>query len=314
MGKQKYRITNWKNYNRGLINRGNLTIWFGDDVQANWYAPRKTKQPRAPGRPMIYSQQCIEVALTLRSLFRFPLRSTQGFIEGLFEMLNIRLKVPHYTRLSRRASGLTVRFYSEQSKTKPTDLVVDPTGLKVYGEGEWKMRTHGKQKRRTWRKLHLAINPDGMEIVTLDLTAANVHDDSVMPKLLKNQTITGKVYADGAYISKSCFDSIATTGGGAAIALRTGTGLVKKTPSPGQLLRNKLVLEIRSAGGKVDWKKSSGYHTRSLAETQMFRFKTILGAGLSSRRMANQAAEAKIKALILNKMSAIGMPVSYPVV
>ena len=90
-----------------------------------------------------------------------------------------------------------------------------------------------------------------MEIVALELTQANVHDDSVMPKLLHGQTITGKVYADGAYISKNCFDAIAGTGGGASIALRTGTGFVKKNPSPGQLLRNNLVQEIRDAGGKI---------------------------------------------------------------
>lgn len=202
----------------------------------------------------------------------------------------------------------------KKSKETPTDLVVDSTGLKIYGEGEWKMRTHGKQKRRTWRKLHLAVNPDGMTVIALELTEANVHDDSVMPDLLRDQSISGKVYADGAYISKSCFDSIVATGGQASIALRTGTGLVNKNPSPGQALRNKLIQEIRTAGGKIQWKKISGYHKRSLAETQMFRFKTILGGGLSNRLFANQVNEAKIKALILNKMTVLGMPESYLVV
>jgi len=312
MGQKKnYRVENWKEYNKSLISRGNLTLWFSDDMQSSWYAkPGKT---RTAGRPLRYSHRCIEVALTLRSLFRFPLRATQGFLEGLVTMHKLDLKVPHYSRLSRRAAGLEVQFYSKKSSKNPTDIVVDSTGLKIYGEGEWKMRTHGKQKRRTWRKLHIAINPDGFEVIALELTQANVHDDSVMPKLLQNQTITGKVYADGAYISKTCFDSIAATGGEAAIALRTGTGIVKKDPTPGQKLRNKLVQEIRDSGGKVAWKKSSTYHKRSLVETEMFRFKTILGGGLSSRLPANQIAEAKIKVLILNKMSRIGMPQSHPV-
>lgn len=231
MSKQKYRVANWKSYNRSLINRGNLTLWFCDDTRANWYA--KIEKHRQPGRPPVYSQQCIAAALALRCLFRFPLRATQGFLEGLFQLLEIQLKVPCYSQLSRRASGLDIRFYSKISREKPTDLVVDSTGLKIYGEGEWKMRTHGKQKRRTWRKLHLAVNPDGMEIIAMKLTEAKVHDDSVMPDILRGQAITGKVYADGAYISKSCFDSIAATGSGVSIALRTGTGLVNKSPNPG---------------------------------------------------------------------------------
>ena len=138
----------------------------------------------------------------------------------------------------------------------------------------------------TWRKFHIAVNPDGMETVAIELTEANVHDDSVMADLLQNQTITGKVFADGAYISKGCFDAIAGTGGGAAIALRTGTGLVKKNPSVRQSLRNKLIQEIQSA---------------------------ILGANLASRWMANQITEAKVKTLIVNEMPCTGMPRSYVV-
>lgn len=311
MSKTTYRVGNWKQYNRSLINRGNLTLWFCEDTKNSWHA--KPFKNRSAGRPLLYSQRCVEVALTLRTLFRFPLRATQSFLEGLISMLKLDLKVPSYTQLSRRASGLGVKFYSKKSKNKPADLVVDSTGLKIYGEGEWKMKTHGKQKRRHWRKLHIAINPDSMEVVALELTEANVHDDSVMPDLLQNQTITGKVYADGAYISKTTFDAITATGGGAAIALRTGTGLVEKNPSEGQILRNKLVQEIRNSGGKINWKKTSDYHKRSLVETQMFRFKTILGGTLSNRLMINQITEAKIKTLILNKMSRMGMPESHPI-
>lgn len=311
MSKKVYRITNWKDYNRSLINRGNLTIWISDDLQASWYEkPGNHRKP--PGRPRTYGQACLETALTLRSLFRLPRRATQGFLEGLLQMLALPLRAPTYSQLSRRASGMSVRYFSKTSKNAPTDLVVDSTGLKIYGEGEWKMRTHGKQKRRTWRKLHLAVNPNGMEIVAMELTAANIHDDCVMPKLLQKQKIHGDVFADGAYVSKACFDAIATTGGGAKIALRTGTGIAQKNPSPGQQLRNSLIREIQSAGGKVAWKKSSGYHRRSLAETGMFRWKTILGAGLSSRVLENQVTEAKIKASILNRISALGMPVSRP--
>lgn len=310
MGKKvAYRVRNWRKYNRSLINRGNLTLWFNDDVTDSWYA--KLKDKRSSGRPDFYSDQCIEVALTLRSLFHFPLRATQGFIEGLIELLGLKLDVPHYSRLSRRAGGLNVQYHSAKSKRKPTDLVVDSTGLKIYGEGEWKMRIHGKSKRRTWRKLHVAVDPESMETIAMELTQANIHDDKVMSDLMSGQKNIGNVYADGAYISKDCFDSIAEAGGNAVIAIRSGTGLVNKNPSPGQLQRNRIVKESWAAGGRKNWKKTSGYHKRSLAETHMFRFKTILGAELSSRIFENQVAEAKIKTLILNKMTRLGMPDSY---
>jgi hypothetical protein len=309
--KVAYRVRNWRKYNRSLINRGNLTIWFSDDVADSWYA-KPVKRSR--GRPKTYSDKCIEIALTLRSLFHLPLRATQGFIEGLIELLGLELDIPHYSQLSRRASGLAVQFYSKKSRKKPTDLVVDSTGLKIYGEGEWKMRTHGKSKKRTWRKLHVAVDPESMEVVAMELTRASIIDDEVMSDLMQGQRNVGNVYADGAYISKNCFDSIAQAGGNAVIAIRGGTGLVNKNASPGQLQRNRIVKEIWAAGGRKNWKKSSDYHKRSLVETHMFRFKTILGAELSSRIFENQVAEAKIKTLILNKMTRLGMPDSYKLV
>jgi hypothetical protein len=147
-----------------------------------------------------------------------------------------------------------------------------------------------------------------MQVVSMELTLAEVHDDSVMPILMKDQKNVEHVYADGAYISKNCFDSIAKTGGKAVIPIRSGTGLVQKNPSPGQIRRNEIVREIWAAGGRKAWKKKSDYHRRSLVETQMYRFKTILGPKLSNRTLKNQIAEAKIKVFILNQMTQLGMP------
>lgn len=148
MGKIAYRIQNWREYNQALINRGNLTLWFSEDAIQSWYS-QDVQEGR--GRRFTYSDACIEIALTLRGLFRFPLRATQGFLEGLVKIMGLNLKVPHYSILSRRASGLSIAL-PRKEKSGSLDLVIDSTGLKVYGEGEWKMRTHGKQKRRTWRK------------------------------------------------------------------------------------------------------------------------------------------------------------------
>lgn len=302
-----YRVRNWKNYNRSLINRGNLILWFSEDVIKSWY--EKPQKHKKCGRPLMYSNSYIELALTLRTLFRFSLRATQGFLEGLVSLLGLNLQVSHYSRLSRRATDLDVQLDKLKGRGKiPTDLVIDSTGLKIYGEGEWKMRTHGKQKRRTWRKYHVAVNPDSHEVIAVELTVANLHDSKVMPNLLSNQKNIGKVYADGAYPFKRCLDAIAEVGGIPMIPIRSGTCLVKKSPSKGEQVRNQLILDIRRSGGKRMWKKTSGYHKRSLVETHMFRLKTILGGSLRARNLENQKVEAKLMAKILNRMTRLGMP------
>lgn len=304
-----YRVRNWKDYNRSLINRGNLTIWFSEDAVKNWYSkPQKTKKR---GRSFIYSDTYIELALTIRTLFHLPLRATQGFLEGLIFLLGLNLQVSHYSRLSRRGGAIDIQLNTlKNAGKKPTDLVVDSTGLKIFGEGEWKMRTHGKQKRRTWRKYHVSVDPTTHEVTALELTAANVHDCTVLPALLSKQKHVGNVYADGAYSFKQGFDAIAQCGGTPSIPIRSGTTIVRKEPSPGQELRNKLLQDIRDAGGRIAWKKASGHHRRSLIETHMFRLKTILGGTLRGRSFANQQTEAKIMANILNKMIRLGKPKS----
>lgn len=303
MKKIAYRIQNWREYNRALINRGNLTLWFSEDVIQSWYS-QEAQEGR--GRRFTYSDACIELALTLRSLFRFPLRATQGFLEGLVKLMNINLKVPHYSILSRRSGGLSIAI-TRKEKTGKLDLVIDSTGLKIYGEGEWKMRTHGKQKRRTWRKYHVAVDPETHEVVAMELTEAKVHDADAVVDLLKGLKNLGNVYGDGAYPLKQSLDAIAAAGGHAIIPPRAGTCIVKN-PSPGQEQRNRLIRELRTAGGKKAWKKTSGYHRRSLVETHMFRLKTILGGKLHSINVSNQNSEATIMANILNKMTALGMP------
>jgi hypothetical protein len=304
--KPAYKVRNWSQYNRALINRGNLMLWISDDVISGWYAKKHKKRA---GRRYYYSNSTIETILTLRAIYRLPLRAAQGFFEGLVKMLGMDLKIPHYSRLSRRAADLEIQIKKMREQGKePTDLVIDSTGLKIYGEGEWKMRTHGKQKRRTWRKYHVAVNPKTHEVIAMELTEANVHDSEAVPTLMAGLKNLGNVYGDGAYPTKGSLDAITEAGGHAVIPPRTGTCIVKKDPSPGEEQRNRLVRERRNVGGKKAWKKESGYHKRSLVETHMFRLKTILGGELQSRNFANQKVEATIMASILNKMTALGMP------
>lgn len=311
MGKVAYKVRNWKQYNRALVNRGNLALWISEDVIEGWYS---TQAPQGRGRPYTYSNACIELALTLRILFRIPLRATQGFLEGLTQMMGMHLKIPHYTQICRRAKELKVAI-PRQHKNAKLNLVLDSTGFKVYGEGEWKVRLHGKQKQRTWRKFHVAVDPNTHEVVAMKLTESNVHDAEVVPEFMEEleKENLGNVYADGAYPLKHCMDAIAQAGGYAVIPPRSGTCIVKENPSPGQEQRNRLIREKKAAGGKLAWKRTSGYHRRSLVETHMFRQKVILGDRLHSHYFRNQKTEARIRASILNRMAAMGMPKSCKV-
>ena len=304
----RYKIRNWADYNQSLINRGNLTIWFDDDVVQAWNAVRPNGRR---GRDQTFSDIAIECALTLRRLFRLPLRQTQGLLDGLFTLLKVPLTAPYYTTLSRRADGLGADLQA-LPQSGPINLVVDGTGLKIYGEGEWKMRTHGKGKRRTWRKLHLGINRESHEIVAITLTESNVHDSMQTGALLSQVARVDTVTGDKGYDNCNAYGPIAAAGARAIIPPRSGAALKTKNISWGDVERNRLLHEQHLLG-KTEWKTASRYSRRSLVETAIGRYKAILGAGLRSRRMATQITEAKIGAKILNRMTHLGMPKSYKI-
>ena len=161
--KTVYRVKNWSSYNRALVARGSLTVWLDDGLWKQWYA----QGPSQRGAQFVYSDPTIEWMLTMRVLLGLPLRQTQGFIQSLLDLMGLALAVPDYSTLSRRQGALAVVLPKKQpdSLDSPMHLVVDSTGLKVYGEGEWKVRQHGWTKRRTWRKLHVGVNEATGEVV-----------------------------------------------------------------------------------------------------------------------------------------------------
>ncbi len=302
--KVAYRIRNWSQYNQSLINRGNITIWFSDDALSGW---QSSKERQGRGRPEEFSDAAIECCLLLRSLYHLPLRATQGFIEGMVSLLDLEIEAPDYTLLCKRAGNLSIALKALPT-SKSLDVVVDSTGLKVYGEGEWKVRTHGKSKRRSWRKLHLAIDPTTHEIVGCELTDNKTHDCDVIDEVLPQQEL-GNVCADGAYDNEKSYEAISKRSGTPFIPPRSGACKTKK-PSLAMALRNHTV-QACWAIGRDSWKKGSVYHQRSLAETAMFRFKTILGEKIASRKFENQVAEVRLKSQIINRMTHCGMPKSY---
>lgn len=241
----------------------------------------------------------------MRAIYRLPLRQTHGFIQGIFALSGLELPVPCYSTLCRRSEDLEIQLPRTE---EPLNLVVDSTGLKIYGEGEWKVRNHGAGKRRTWRKLHLSVNPKTHEIISSVITTNDVHDSQVVKELVGGEKSVQSVAADGAYDTENCYKEISAIKANPLIPPRRGAkisqhGNCKAPPLP----RDENIRAIRK-NGRVHWKVESGYHMRSIAETAMFRIKTIFGGRLQSRIFENQATEALLRCKIMNLMTAMGMP------
>lgn len=203
--KLAYKITNWKKYNESLVARGSVTLWFSDDVLAAWRAKHDATKV---GRPFVYSDAAIECLLTIRELFQLPYRQTEGFGRSLLTLLAVEVAVPDYSSLAKRAGRLAAKLAATHHRGA-VDVVVDSTGLKVFGEGEWKTRIYGPSKRRTWRKLHLAVNPDTREIVAELLAESSGHDaDQVAALCDQIPQPIGKFYGDGAYDKWKAYDQL----------------------------------------------------------------------------------------------------------
>ena len=308
MTKATYKIKNWKEYNRALVNRGNLTVWIEEETISGWLATEKSGRK---GRSNTYTDAAIESALTLRGLLRFPLRQTQGFLEGLFTMLKISLDVPSFSTLSRRAATLDVKI-PKIDWSRPVNVLIDGSGLKVFGEGEWKMRVHGQGKRRTWRKFHIGVDRESQEIIAVTLTPSNVHDSLETANLLDQIEDIATVTGDKGYDNKNAYGPIAARGAKTIIPPRSGAALKLRNPTWGDVERNRILRE-KHVLGKDAWKKGSGYTKRVLVETGFCRYKKIIGPLLHTRNLCNQKTEVRLGAKILNKMTHLGMPKSYKV-
>ena len=308
--KQTYRIRNRKQYNESLVQRGSLTFWIDEEAIQQWNLCERTGER---GRPLLYSDTAIQCALLLRAVFHLPLRATEGFLRSLIELAQLGISCPDYTTLCKRQRDLEVTFPKSEHKG-PLHIVVDSTGLKVFGEGEWKVRQHGYTKRRTWRKLHLAVDAISQAIEGAVLSTNDFKDSEILPDLLDQiDTEMEQVSGDGGYDRHQVYRNIAERGAKPVIPPRRDSviaqhGNCKKPPLP----RDEVLRGIRKCGRKK-WKKQMGYHKRSLAETAMYRVKTIFGNSLRSRIFENQACEALLKCYALNRMTQLGMPDSYKI-
>ena len=305
--KSAYRLHNWSEYNKSLVARGSITLWIAPEVEGAWLA----EPCGTPGRPNTYGDLAIVALAVIRVVYRLPLRAACGFVASIFERAKIRLPVPEYTTVCRRLKHLHVDLAAVRAGGA-VDVVVDSTGLKVYGEGEWKVRKHGAGKRRTWRKLHLAGDAGSWQILGVSVSANDVADcDRLEDLLAQIEEPIASVLGDGAYDGRWNRFIVHERGAKAVIPPPRNA-----RPSPetggGARERNEAIARIAEVGRKA-WKIESGYHVRSRAETQMFRVKTIFGERLRSREEKRQENEVRLRVRALNVMTALGMPDSYAV-
>ena len=259
------------------------------------------------GRQQSYSDAAIQACLTLKVLFGLPLRQTTGFVASLLKLVGLDWSVPDFSTLCRRQKALSVAIPYKGS-AGPLHLLIDSTGIKAEGEGEWNARKHGGPKRRLWRKIHIGIDEQTLEIRAIEVTSSSIGDAPILPDLLNQippDQELGSVTADGAYDTRKCHDTIAARDAHAVIPPRKNAKLWKPD-TPGARARNEAVRASKYLGRAL-WRQVTGYHRRSRVETKMHCVK-LLGQRLSARDFDRQVAEIQIRAAILNGFTALGIP------
>jgi hypothetical protein len=306
--KALYRVHNWPEYEQALRQRSSITFWLSPDVAQTWcYGGEKQR-----GSQFTYSDQAIQIMLTIKEVFHLTNRGVEGFVRSLFGLRGLALPVPDHTTLSKRSRHLAVSLPRQASG--PLHLVLDSTGLKLYGEGEWKVRQHGHAKHRTWRKLHVGLEPDSGEIQAMVLTTNSVTDGQAVPALLAQ--LAGPLLScsgDGSYDKRPVYQALQAHSPTAQVVIppRQDAHIWQHGNSKAERLKRDENLRYIRQHGRRAWKESVGYHRRSLAETLMFRLRTIFSDRLSARRLDAQVTQAWIRCRALNQMTHLTMPQSY---
>jgi hypothetical protein len=303
--KQRHRVTNWAAYDAALRQRGSLTVWFTEAAIAAWRAEPRT----TPGGQPRYSALAILTALTLRAVFRLALRQTEGLIGSILHLLGLDLAVPDHTTLSRR--GETLQAPRPRPAGEPVHLLVDSTGLRLCGPGEWLVEKHGTRTRRSWRKLHIGVDADTARIIAVELTGNETDDGSQAGPLLDQ--VTGPVAsftADGAYDRDDVYGAVAERHPEAAVIVPPRTDAVPSGTAATAPTERDRHLRCIAEQGRVGWQKASGYNRRALAEAAVSRYKRVIGDALRSRTDRRRATEVAIAVQALNRMLDLGRPES----
>jgi transposase len=291
----------------GLQRRGDLTLWLDEAAIAGWQAPRRT----TPGGQAWYSDAAIEVVLILRLVFHLALRQAEGFATSVLRLLGQELCVPDHTTLSRRSRGFAGR-QPRKIPHGPMHLVIDSTGLKLFGQGEWDEEKHGRT-RRSWRKLHLTVDADTSEIVANTLTDNGADDAGEVPALLEQiEGEIASVAADGAYDGEPVYQAIAShqPDPPADVVIPPRASAVASTEDVHTQSQRDRHIQVIEEKGRMAWQRATSYGRRSLAETAVGRYKAIIGPKLRARSLPAQQGETTIAVEVLNRMIQVAKPVS----
>src|SRR4051794_12524203 len=315
---QKRKVTNWREYDESLRRRGSVTVWFSDEAVAAWEAERRTSRGGQPA----YSDLAILTALTFKVVFRLAYRQTEGLIGSLMRLLGLTLPVPDHTTLSRRAETLEVPRPKPRGAgagdgddagggAEPLHLLVDSTGLKLYGAGEWLVEKHGTKRRRSWRKLHLGVDAEIGRIMAATLTDRDEDDAAqVGPLLDPVAEPVASVTADGADDQENVYADVAEPHPGAAVVVPPRSTAVPSATAETAPTQRDCHLQLIAEKGRMGWQKASGYNARARAEATIGRFKRVIGDGLRSRTDERRATEMDVAVQVLNRMLELGRPES----
>jgi hypothetical protein len=313
---QTRKVTNWRDYDESLRRRGSLTVWFSDEAVEAWEAERRTSRGGQPE----YSDLAILTALTFKAVFRLAYRQTEGLIGSVIGLLGLDLAMPDHTTLCRRAETLEVPRPKPRGDgagggagrdTGPMHLLVDSTGLKLYGAGEWLVEKHGTKRRRSWRKLHLGVDAETGRIVAATLTDRDEDDASqVGPLLDQVADPVASFTADGAYDQESVYADVAERHPGADVVVPPRSTAVPSATAETAPTQRDCHLQLIAEKGRMGWQKASGYNARARAEATIGRFKRVIGDGLRSRTDERRATEMDVAVQVLNRMLELGRPES----
>ncbi len=308
--KQKHKLTNWSDYNAALRRRGDITIWLSEEVIVKWYEEEQIYD--GTGTPQRYTDFAIITCHEIRQVYRLPLRQCQGFIDSLFRILDIPLSCPDFSVLSKRLKKLYIKTPHYKKTDKPENgvhaIAIDSTGLKRFGRGEWHQEKYELSSKASWRKFHAAVNQSHY-IEACVLTDRFSHDDQHVEELLE-QIIDpiDHFSADGAYDETPVYNAIIEHSPQANVVISPReNAIISAKAAP---LRNRNVQEIK-ANGRMAWQKNRQYGRRNLSELAMQRYQKILGEAMHARDFDRQKQEAMIGCGVLNKMTSLGMPISY---
>ncbi len=301
--RQRHRVTNWATYDAGLRARGSLTVWFTAEAIEAWRAEPRTGRG---GQPR-YSSLAIATALTLRAVFRLALRQTEGLIGSILRLLGLDLTVPDHSTMSRRAETLEVP--RPKAGSEPVHLLVDSTGLRLCGPGEWRIEKHGTKRRRAWKILHLATDADTGRIIASVLTDKDTDDGSQVGPLLEQvDGFVASFTGDGAYDREDVYAEVTARNPDAAVVVPPRSNAVPSDAAVTAPTQRDAHLRCIAERGRMGWQKATGYNWRALVEADIARWKCVIGDGLRSQMDGRQATEVATAAGVLNRMLELGSP------